>query len=86
MSTLMLKIGDAVDGIVLQVRGAVKPDGLEIYSVFDLLSGACTHGNTESYARKTFYRMCGPDSEHAKEIAELRHDFKFQGNVSVVEY
>ena len=81
MSTLMLKFGDMLEG--LSLRGDSTKNGFAVFSVFDLLSGACTHGDTASYARKTFQNLSAPSSPYAEEIAKLRYDIKFPGeNIS----
>jgi hypothetical protein len=54
MASLVLKLtGDDSNNI----RGMLAPDGMQVFSVYDFMTIACTKNDNGGYARKSFKRL-----------------------------
>jgi hypothetical protein len=77
MSSLVLNLLNRPGGPA--VRGAVIPEDLHVYSVYDFLTIACNKPEKSSYANTTFYRLTQDDSEFKDELLTLCKNVKFPG-------
>lgn len=77
MSSLLLKLIDSDDGA--SVRGMIGPNGLQLFSVYDFMTKACSYRDSGATARKEFKRLTMDGSEHQAEIVASCHSLHFPG-------
>jgi len=61
------------------IRGKELSGGIQVFSVYDFITKACSRNDQGTYARKTFQLLISDDSEFKSEVISLCQYVKFPG-------